>query len=484
MSELFSYGKITEEIINELKEKIGAANVCADEEKLESYSHDEVPESAYEKKYIASLLLFPESTEAVSEIMKTATAYRLPVTPRGAGTGLSGGALPVFGGLVMSFEKMNHILEVDEKNLTITTEPGVVTAEITRAAAARGLLYAGDPCSGDASFIGGNIAENAGGNKVIKYGATGAQVLALEVVLADGSVTWFGGKRRKDVTGLDFVHLMAGSEGILAVITKAVLKLMPQPANSVDLLAAFPDAESAIDFVPKIISEGGLTPASVEFMDKKALKLAERYLSTPVPAGEAGAVLIIQLEENDPELIEKEYEAIGALSQKHGAFEVYIADTRSTKDRVWQARKSVPEAIASFYSRYTKEDLVVPTAMVPTLLETVKEIAEADGLEWIAYGHAGDGKMHCTIISPDCPEWHDRLHAAQEKIYSQVKTLGGTLSGEHGIGYKRRGYMKYFLDDSQLELIKRVKLAFDPQNILNPGKLVDWEEEKNSSDNI
>lgn len=471
---LFSYNKLTSAVIDEIIKNIGLNNVCAEEEKIRAYSCDEVPRSAYDKDYFGELLVFPESTEHVASVMKTAHEHRIPVTPRGAGTGLSGGAMPVCGGIIMSFEKMNHILELDEENLTVTTEPGVVTAEISRLAAQHGLLYAGDPCSGDASYIGGNIAENAGGNKVIKYGATGAQVLALEAVLPDGSVTWFGGKRRKDVTGLDFVHLMAGSEGILAVITKAVLKLLPLPRYSVDLLAAFPDPQTAIDFVPKIISEGGLIPASIEFMDKKALQLAQKYLNTPVPAGDAGAALIIQLEENDGEKIESQYEEIGRLSQKHGACEVYVADTRSTKDRIWQARKSVPEAIAFFYSRYTKEDLVVPTALVPKLLDVVRDISEADGLEWIAYGHAGDGNMHCTIIAPECADWHERLHAAQEDIYRQTKELGGTLSGEHGIGFKRKDYMKYFLDGAQIELIKRVKLAFDPQNILNPGKLVDW----------
>lgn len=476
MEAVFSYNKITDKIADEIREKIGANNVCADEEKLETYSHDEVPQNNYDRKFTAELLVFPESTEHVSAIMKTAHENRIPVTPRGAGTGLSGGALPVFGGIVMSFEKMNHIIELDEENLTITTEPGVVTAEISRMAARHGLLYAGDPCSGDASFIGGNIAENAGGNKVIKYGATGAQLLALEAVLPDGSVTWFGGKRRKDVTGLDFVHLMAGSEGVLAVITKAVLKLLPLPRHSVDLLAAFPDARTAINFVPRIITEGGIIPASVEFLDKNALTLAERYLNTKVPAGDAGAALIIQLEDNDEERVEEQFEAIGKLSQQHGASEVYIADTRSTRDRIWQARKSVPEAISSLYSRYSKEDLVVPTASVPALLETVWAETAPYGLEYVTYGHAGDGNMHCTLICPECSDWHEKLHSAQERVYAKLIKMGGTLSGEHGIGYKRRGYMKYFLDDAQIDLIRRVKLAFDPQNILNPGKLVEWGE--------
>ncbi|MDO5562759.1 MAG: FAD-linked oxidase C-terminal domain-containing protein [Synergistaceae bacterium] len=472
---LFSYGTVDNEIIKLLNDAIGANNVSRDDEKLETYSHDEVPSSTYDRPYKAEVLVFPESTEHVSSIIKIASTKHIPVTPRGAGTGLSGGALPAYGGIVMSFEKMNKILELDKDNLTITVEPGVVTAEISRLAAANNLLYAGDPCSGDASFIGGNIAENAGGNKVIKYGATSAQILALEVVLADGSVTWFGGKRRKDVTGLDFVHLLSGSEGILAVVTKAVLKLLPLPRYSVDILAAFKDVESAIAFVPRIITEASMVPASIEFLDRKAMKLAEDYLHTKVPAGEAGAALIIQLEDNEQEQIEKQYETIGKLSQEHGAYEVYIADTRSTKDRIWQARKSVPEAVSFFYSRYTKEDFVVPTNRVPDLLKLMRDTCGGHSLEWVAYGHVGDGNMHCTVFGPETDDWHDVLVQVQHEMYPKILELGGTLSGEHGIGFKRKSYMKYFLDKEQIELIKRVKLAFDPLNILNPGKLIDWE---------
>ncbi len=472
----FSYNRVDQETVSLLKSAIGKNNVSSDEEKLLSYSHDEVPSSAYEGTHMAELLVFPETAGHVSEIMKIASAKRIPVTPRGAGTGLSGGALPAFGGIVMSFEKMNRIIELDEKNLTITVEPGVVTSEISKMAAAHDLLYAGDPCSGDASFIGGNIAENAGGNKVVKYGATGAQVLALEVVLADGTITWFGGKRRKDVTGLDFTHLMAGSEGTLAIITKAVLKLLPLPRHSADLLAAFPDPETAIAFVPQIIKKGGIVPASIEFMDQKALSLAEKYLNYPVPAGEAGAALIIQLEGNDPEILEKEYEKIGNLSKENGAYEVYVADTRTTKERIWQVRKAIPEATSFFYSRYTKEDLVVPTDRVPDLLGKIRDICSAANLEWVTYGHAGDGNMHCTVIGPPADNWHEVLRGVQEKIYSAVIEMGGTLSGEHGIGFKRKSDMKLFLDRKQIELIKRVKLAFDPDNILNPGKMVEWDQ--------
>lgn len=474
MKELFSYNAVTPEIIEELKLAVGENSVSVDAEKIEAYSHDEVPDEIIGGKYTAEALVFPESTEHVSAVMKIASKHRIPVTPRGAGTGLSGGALPALGGIVICFEKMNRILELDEANLSVTVEPGVVTAEISRLAASHNLLYAGDPCSGDASYIGGNIAENAGGNKVIKYGATGAQLLAIEAVLADGSVTWFGGKRRKDVTGFDFVHLMAGSEGTLAIVTKAVLKLLPLPKNTVDLLAEFDDPRTAIAFVPKIISEGGIIPGSIEFMDKKALSLAENYRGQKMPGGDAAAALIIQLEDNDAERLEEQYETIGKLSQKHGATEVYVADTRSTKERIWQARKTIPEALSATYRRYAREDLVVPTDKVPDLLDAVRETAEKHGLEWVAYGHAGDGNMHCTVVAPDADDWHEVMHEVQEELYKKTLSLGGTLSGEHGIGFKRKGYMKFFLDKEQLELIKRVKLAFDPQNILNPGKIVEW----------
>jgi len=469
-----AYGKVTATVIDELTNCVGVNNVSQDSEKLTTYSHDEVPVTAFDKIYVAEVLVFPQSTEQVSEIMKIASKYNIPVTVRGAGTGLSGGAVPAFGGIVLSFEKMNKILELDEANLSVTVEPGVVTSEISHLAAAHGLLYAGDPCSGDASYIGGNIAENAGGNKVIKYGATGAQLLALEVVLPDGSVTWFGGKRRKDVTGFDFVHLMAGSEGTLAIITKAILKLLPLPKHSVDLLAAFPDPESAIAFVPKIISEAGIIPASIEFMDNNSLLTVSKFLNTEVPAQNAGAALIIQLEDSDMERLENEYEAVGKIMQKHGATQIYVADTRTTKDRVWQARKSIGEAIAALYRNYMKEDLVVPTDKVPMLLNAIKNSCDKHSVKYCIYGHAGDGNMHCTLIGGVSPNWHENIVSAQKEIYKQTDAMGGTLSGEHGIGLKRKSDIKYFLDDAQIELIKKVKLVFDPQNILNPGKIVEW----------
>jgi glycolate oxidase len=322
--------------------------VSLDPEKRQTYSCDQVPRGHWEDEFLSDVGVFPETTEQIAALLTLANRLRIPVTPRGAGTGLSGGAIPLHGGIVLSTEKMNRILELDENNLTITVEPGVVTAEITKAARAAGLLYAGDPCSGDASFIGGNVAENAGGNKVVKYGSTGASVLALEVVLADGSVTWFGGKRRKDVTGYDFVHLLAGSEGTLGIITKIILRLLPLPTKVVDLLVPFPDTDTAVACVPRIMIEGKVIPASIEFLDRSAIRLVEDYLSTRLPHGDAGAHLIIQLEGNDPETLADEYERIGELCFRHGAMEVFVADNRNVRDKLWKARKCLAEAIMAF----------------------------------------------------------------------------------------------------------------------------------------
>ena len=479
MSERHDFRPVTPSVVEELAAILGSGGVSVDGEKIAAYSHDEVAERFWDHLYRAEILVFPESTEQVAAIARLANERRIPVTPRGAGTGLSGGAVPAFGGILLSFERMNRILEVDTDNLCMTVEPGVITAEITRAAKKAGLLYAGDPCSGDASFIGGNVAENAGGNKVIKYGPTGNSVLAMEVVLADGSVTWFGGKRRKDVTGYDFVHLMVGSEGTLGLITKIVLKLMPLAAFTVDLLVPFPTVEAAIRFVPRIALEGKVTPASIELVDHHSLSQAEKFLNTRLPFDQAAAHLIIQLEGNDREVVADETERVGKLALEKGALEVFVADNRSSRDKLWKARKSVAEAIMAYYKNYAKEDLVVPTNRVPELLFAIDALCGKWNMEAANYGHVGDGNIHVNLLmADDRPHWHDEMEKARLELYATVKELGGTLSGEHGIGLKRKAYLPQFLDAPQLELMRRVKAAFDPKGILNPGKLVYLENEE------
>ncbi|HOR54691.1 MAG TPA: FAD-linked oxidase C-terminal domain-containing protein [Synergistales bacterium] len=468
------YSAVTEEVVEDLKSLVGPHNVVVEPEKLASYSRDEVALQFWDREYRAEVLVLPESTDHVSAVLAYADPRMIPVTPRGAGTGLSGGAVPAFGGIVMAFDRMNRILEVDLENLTLTAEPGVVTAEIQAAAARHGLEYAGDPCSGDASFIGGNVAENAGGNKVIKYGTTGANVLALEVVLPSGKVTWFGGKRRKDVTGLDLVHLMVGSEGILGVITKVVLKLVPRHEKVVDLLVPFPTVEEAITLVPRVMRELKITPSSLEFMDRNSLRIVSRYTGSTLPFQEAGAHLIIQIEGNDMDALSDQYEDIGDFCLENGALEVFVADNRNFRDLLWKTRKNIAEAIIVFYTKYAKEDLVVPTGNIPSLLKRVDEVCRKYRLEAVNFGHVGDGNIHVNLLAGEESEnWQERIEGARRDLYRSTRELGGTLSGEHGVGLKRKDFLGMFLDEAQVELIRGIKRTFDPNLILNPGKIVD-----------
>jgi glycolate oxidase len=465
------FNRLTTQLLKELTDIVGSHCINTDEERLEVYSHDEVKGEKY--KHMPEAVVFAESTKQISKVMAFANQHLIPVTPRGAGTGLSGGAVPIKGGIVLSLERMNRIVELDEETLTITVEPGVITDEIQKMAAASGLLYAGDPCSSDASFIGGNLAENAGGNKVVKYGPTGDHVMGIEVVLPDGTVDFFGGKLVKNVTGYDFINLMVGSEGTLGIITKIILKLIPLPEFTVDLLVPFKTVEEAIAFVPKIMIEAHTIPASLEFMDNASLRLAERFLNNELPYSDSAAHLIIGIEGNGREQVADEYEKIGQMCFKYGAQEVFVADNRNTREKIWKARKSIAEAISAFYPDFCMEDVVVPINKIPQLMSFVNELSQREHIETVNFGHAGDGNMHVTFLSAEKTGkvWNDKVEANLKQLYKRVLELGGTLSGEHGIGIKRMPYLPMALSQSQISLIKRVKRAFDPNDILNPGKI-------------
>lgn len=467
------YNKITGEILEQLKNIVGFGNVVVDQEKMDVYAHDEVSEEMW--KRMPEVVVKAENTRQISEIMKLANREMVPVTPRGAGTGLSAGAVPMLGGILLSTEKMNKILELDKENMFMVAEPGVTTGEVQKTAMEAGFLYAGDPCSADSSFIGGNVAENAGGNKAVKYGTTSRHVYGMEVVLPNGDVTTLGGKCVKDVTGYDLIHLIVGSEGTLGIVTKVYLKLMPRPKYVADLLVPFADMQTAIDVVPKIMGNGGIIPTCLEFMDSTSIKAAEKYLNQKLPYSDAGAYIIIEVDGTSETQVEDDYATIGKLCQDNGALEVFVADNMSTQERIWKARKCFAEALRLVSPVYCMEDIVVPINNIPKALAEIENIAKKYNVKIPCCGHAGDGNIHATLLKEDMDEatWHDIKEKVLEQVYSVTYSLGGNLSGEHGIGAKRKDALAKFMDPIQLNMIQSIKKAMDPNLILNPGKIVD-----------
>jgi glycolate oxidase len=469
------YNPLTPEVVRQLAAIVGERYVLSgDAEKLEPYSHDEIPDRAY--AHMPDCVVRPETTEQVAAVMKLASRERVPVTPRGAGSGLSGGAVPVCGGIVLLCDRMNRILEVDRENMVAVVQPGVVTNDINEAVREHGLFYAGYPMSVETCYIGGNVAENAGGGKAVKYGVTARYVLGLEVITPAGEVVRLGGKLVKNVTGYDLLQLMVGSEGTLGVFTEITLKLMPLPKSAVDLLVLYETAERAIAAVPTIMTTAGVIPTSIEFMDRTSVQAACEYLNESIPYRRAGAMLLVSVDGPDAEQVEREYEAIGELCLDDGALEVYVADNFTTSERIWSVRRNIPEAFAVVSPHQANEDLVVPTASIPQLLEAMRSLAAKYGVTIPSYGHAGDGNLHTRIVkNPDwsLEQWERTLPDILRELYRATADLGGRISGEHGIGHKRKPYMSMFVPEPALEMMRRVKRALDPDNILNPGKIVD-----------
>ncbi|MGI1690492.1 FAD-binding oxidoreductase [Thermoanaerobacter uzonensis] len=468
------YNKLTPEIVEELIGIVGSNNVIyGNPDALEAYSHDEVAEKHY--AHMPEAVVKPSSAEEIAQIIKLANKYKIPVTPRGAGSGLSGGAVPVYGGIVLSVEIMNKILEIDKENLVVVVEPGVVTNEINNAVKEYGLFYAGYPMSVETCYIGGNVAENAGGGRAVKYGVTGRYVIGLEVVTPTGDIVHLGGKVMKDVTGYDLIHLMVGSEGTLGIFTKIYLKLMPLPQAKVDLLVLFEDIDTAIKIVPKIMTFGRIIPTSIEFMDDLSFKAAYKYLNEKIPFEEAGAMLLIELDGNNKAELEGQYEIIGNLCMENGAIEVYVADNATTSERIWRIRRNIAEAWKQFSPHQSLEDVVVPISEIPTFLKKIREISNKYRIPIPCYGHAGDGNIHATPIKPpelSIEEWHEKLEKFLEEMYVVVKELGGVISGEHGIGHKRKKYLPLVLEPAHIEMMRAIKKALDPNLILNPGKII------------
>jgi glycolate oxidase len=467
------YNKVAADALADLAAIVGASNVVTDPERMEPYSHDEVAGEEY--AHMPEVVVKPRTAAEVADIMRLANERMIPVTPRGAGSGLSGGAVPVFGGIVLSTERMNEILEVDAANMMVVVEPGVVTNDINEHVAELGLFYAGYPMSVETCCIGGNIAENAGGGRAIKYGVTERYVLGLQVVTPTGEIAELGGKRLKDVTGYNLLKLMVGSEGTLGIITRATLRLLPLPKAQVVLLVPFPDVPSAVAAVPAIMTGGGVIPTAIEFMDRLSVRASCEYLNEHLPYEQAGAMLLIEVDGSDEEAVRRDYETVGEFCLQQGAQEVYVADNHTTRERVWRVRRNVAEAFKAVSPDQSLEDVVVPPAAIPALMPHLARLSERYGVQVPCYGHAGDGNLHVTVVrrpddSPDA--WHARLPAVLRDLYEHVRELGGTISGEHGIGSKRREFLSLALGPAEMDLMRRIKRALDPNLVLNPGKIV------------
>ena len=438
-------------------------------EDLFKYSHDETEDISV----LPNLVLKPKTTEEVSIIMKYCNENKLPVTPSGARTGLSGGAIPLHSGIVMSMEKFNEILEIDEENHQVTTEPGVITEVLQEKVKTKGLFYPPDPASKGSCFIGGNVSENSGGPKAVKYGVTNEYVLNLEIVLPTGEIIWTGANVLKNATGYNLTQLITGSEGTLAIITKIVLKLIPYPTHDLLMLVPFFDTEEACKVVAEIFREG-ITPSGLEFMERDALLLTQKFIgvNSIEIKEEHKAHLLIEVDGFKKEILMDECAKIMSVIEKFKTDEILFAESQSQKDKLWKLRRSVGEAVKA-HSIYKEEDTVVPRYKLPQLISYIKKIGNKYGFRSVCYGHAGDGNLHVNILKENLTQeqWENDIPKAITSLFKEVVKLGGTISGEHGIGLVQKPYMKIAFSEKNIELMKEIKSVFDPNGILNPGKI-------------
>ncbi|PKP45280.1 MAG: FAD-binding oxidoreductase [Bacteroidetes bacterium HGW-Bacteroidetes-12] len=463
------YGKVTVEILEHLKAIVGKAYVLVDNEALDKYSHDETEDL----KFIPEVVVKPRTADEISSIFKLCNKNLIPLTPRGAGTGLSGGALPVEKGILLSMERFNTIIEIDERNLQATVEPGVINQVFQDAVKEKGLFYPPDPASKGSCFIGGNLAENSGGPKAVKYGVTKDYVLNLEVVLPTGEIIWTGANVLKNSTGYNITQLMVGSEGTLGIITKAVFKLIPYPKFDLLMLVPFVSAQEACSAVAAIFN-AGIIPSAMELMERDAILWGKRFLNDTaiVIEDNTEAHLLIEVDGNDIEVLYKDCELIYQVLENFKTGEILFADDSTQKEKLWKIRRVMGEAVKS-QSIYKEEDTVVPRAELPKLLKGVKEIGAKYGFKSVCYGHAGDGNLHVNIIKETMSDeaWNNELPKGITEIFQLCVQLKGTISGEHGIGYVQKSYMHIPFDKKMLSLQKQIKSVFDPNNILNPSKM-------------
>lgn len=464
------YNKINTAILDSLKKIVGDEFVFTDEDRLKEYGHDETEDLLFKPEVVVK----PRTPEEVSEILKLANKEKIPVTPRAAGTGLSGGALPIYGGIILSVERFNKIIQIDERNLQATVEPGVINEVFQNAVIEKGLFYPPDPASKGSCFMGGNIAENSGGPKCVKYGVTKDYILNLEIVLPSGEIIFTGANTLKNSTGYNLTQLMVGSEGTLGVVTKIIVKLLPYPKHNLLMLVPFKKMEEACLAVSEIF-RAGHTPSALEFMERDALDWVSKYVESSVVKLEddVQAHLLIEVDGNDTEILMRDMEAISEVVSKFDIKEILFAESAAQKAELWKLRRKINEAVkANAISK--EQDTVVQRAELPALIKGIKEIGKKYNFKSVCYGHAGDGNLHTRIIKGDMPDelWNgEHIKKAIAEIFLLCKKLGGTISGEHGIGYIQQEYMPLVFTQRSLEIQRSIKKVFDPNSILNPGKI-------------
>ena len=462
--------QITPEILLSLQQICDKNYIFIDQETRNHYGHDETEDYVFPPAVVVK----PANTREISEILKFANANNIPVTTIGGRTGLSGGALSIYQGIGLSTERLNKILDIDQQNLQVTVEPAVITQVLREAVSEKGLFYPPDPSSQGSCWIGGNVAENAGGARAVKYGVTKDYVLNLEVVLANGDIIWTGANTLKNSTGYNLTQLMVGSEGTLGVITKIVLKLIPKNSHNVLMLIPFFQADQACEAVSAIF-RAGIVPSALEFMERDAIDWTLKYIDNlnVQVKDEIQAHLLVEVDGNYPDILFQEAEKIMEVVEQFQIDEVLFADTQDQKNALWKMRRSVAEAVKA-NSVYKEEDTVVPRFELPKLLQGIKKIGNKYGFKSVCYGHAGDGNLHVNIIKGDMTDenWNTEVAKGIREIFELTVSLKGTISGEHGIGYVQKNYMNIAFSKTELLLMQGIKNTFDSNGILNPGKIL------------
>ena len=468
------FREVSLDLVSRFEEIVGKENVFVDQEKRFQYSHDETEDYSF----LPDVVLRPNTPEQISQVMRLCNEFHIPVTPRGGGTSLSGGSLPIYNGVVMSMERFNRILNIDELNLQATVEPGVITQVFQNAVKEHGLFYPPDPASSGSSFIGGNVSHNSGGPKAVKYGVTRDYVLNLEVVLPTGDIIWTGANVLKNSTGYNLTQLVCGSEGTLGIITKIVFKLRGLPQKSVLMLIPFVTNAEACKAIAEIF-RAGITPSGMEFFEREAAmktidyceKIYAAKVTTSFPEN-MDAYLLCELDGNDDEMLMRDAERVMSVAENFQVGEILFADNNAQKEELWKIRKNISPAVNA-YSLTKAEDVVVPRANLPKLIVGIKEIGKRYGFNSVCYGHLGDGNLHINVMKENISDedWNTKINDGIAEIFKLAVDLGGTLSGEHGVGIAKKPFMSIAMKEANIEVMRGIKKVFDPNGILNPGKI-------------